>query len=258
MRRLSGGVAVLSAALVIPGALSAVAPAAAQQEPQAKASLAPAALEALRGMGAYLRTLKAFQVEAATTDEDVLEDGQKVQYDGRATILARIPDGLRAEVSNDRFDRMFFYDGRSFTLYGRRLNLFATVSAPSTLGKLADLLDSEHGITVPLVDLFRWGSEGWTTDGITGALDLGPASVAGTTCEQYAFRTDEIDWQVWIQKGDYPLPRKLVITTRTDEARPQRTAVFTWNLAPSYNGAAFTFDPPEGAARVVLAKAAGQ
>ncbi len=48
-----------------------------------------------------------------------------------------------------------------------------------------------------------------------------------------------------------------MITTRSDEARPQHTAVYTWNLAPSFNDAAFTFDPPAGAGRVILARAAG-
>jgi hypothetical protein len=256
MKRLAVGAAGIAVALSL-----AAAPAPAQQPPAPappRAALEPAALDALKSMGAYLRSLKAFQVQAATTDEDVLDDGQKVQYDGRATILARMPDGLRAEVSNDRFDRMFFYDGRTFTLYGRRLNLFATIPAPATIGTLADQLDAEYSLTVPLVDLFRWGSDGWNTDGITGAVDLGPASVAGTTCQQFAFRTDEVDWQIWIQKGDFPLPRKLVITTRTDEARPQHTAVFTWDLAPSFSADAFSFDPPEGAGRVQLARAAGQ
>ena len=85
-------------------------------------------------------------------------------------------------------------------------------------------------------------------------MDLGPSAVEGTTCQHYAFRQDDIDWQIWIQKGEYPLPRKLVITTKTDEARPQHTAVYTWNLAPSFNDAAFTFDPPAGAGKVVLAE----
>ena len=67
----------------------------------------------------------------------------------------------------------------------------------------------------------------------------------------------DVDWQIWIQLGDYPLPRKLVITTKTDEARPQHTSVFTWDLAPSYNDAAFTFVPPAGALRVALPGAAG-
>jgi len=98
----------------------------------------------------------------------------------------------------------------------------------------------------------RWGSPGWSASGITSASDVGPAVVAGTTCEQYAFRQQDIDWQLWIQQGDHPLPRKLVITSRDDEARPQHTAVYTWSLAPSFNEGAFTFEPPKGAARVVL------
>jgi hypothetical protein len=220
----------------------------------AKATLDSGAMSALQGMGAYLRTLKTFQVEAATTNEDVLEDGQKTQYDGTVNILATMPGRLRADVSNERNERMYLYDGKSFTLFAKRLNYYATVPAPATIWQLANKLDDDYGIGIPLADLFRWGTPGWSTEHITGATDLGPSAVQGTTCQHYAFRQDEIDWQIWIQKGDNPLPRKLVITTKTDEARPQSTAVYNWNLAPSFNDAAFTFDPPAGAGKVVLAE----
>ncbi len=250
MKRIGHVGAVLAVAL-----FAAALPAHAQAPAAAPVTaLEPAALAALSSMGAYLRTLKAFQVEAAVTDEDVLDDGQKVQYGGTSTILARMPNGLRAEVSNDRHERLFLYDGKRFTLFGKRLNFFATVPAPPTIGQLADTLDAEYGLSVALADLFRWGPPGWTTEGITAATVIGPSVVGGTTCAQYAFRTDEIDWQIWIQKGDFPLPRRLVITDRTDEARPQHTAVYTWNLAPSFNDAAFTFAAPAGAGQVVLAK----
>ena len=82
---------------------------------------------------------------------------------------------------------------------------------------------------------------------------MGPGEVGGTTCQHYAFRQEGADWQIWIQKGDFPLPRKLVITTMTDPARPQHSAIYTWNLAPSVNDAAFVFTPPTGARRIVLA-----
>jgi hypothetical protein len=226
----------------------------AQQAAAAKATLDSGAMSALQSMGAYLRTLKTFQVEAATTNEDVLEDGQKTQYDGTVTILARMPGNLRAEVSNERNERMYLYDGKSFTLFAKRLNYYATVPAPATIGQLANKLDDDYGLGVPLADLFRWGTPGWSTEAITGATDLGPSAVQGTTCQHYSFRQDDIDWQIWIQKGESPLPRKLVITTKTDEARPQHAAVYTWNLAPSFNDAAFTFDPPQGAGKVVLAQ----
>jgi hypothetical protein len=245
MRRLSRTLAALAVA-------GAAVPALAQQAP----AVEPGAMAALQGMAAYLRTLKSFQVDVATTDEDVLDDGQKIQYSGTTTILARMPNGLRADVANDRRERMYLYDGKTFTLFAKRLNYYATVPAPPTVGQLADTLDEKYDVTVPIVDLFRWGTPGWSTDDIKGAMDVGPSTVEGVTCQQYAFRQDDIDWQIWIQKGDHPLPRRLVITTKTDEGRPQHTAEYTWNLAPSFNDAAFVFDPPEGAGKVVLAKAA--
>ena len=249
MRRREYLGAVLATAMVV-----AAAPAHAQTTAAAKPAIEPGAMAALQSMGAYLRTLKTFQVEAVTTNEDVLEDGLKTQYAGTVNILARMPDRLRADVSNERVDRMYLYDGKSFTLFAKRLNYYATVPAPPTIGQLAEKLDENYGIGVPLSDLFRWGTPGWSTEGITAARDLGPSDVLGTTCQHYAFRQDDIDWQIWIQKGDNALPRKLVITTKTDEARPQTSAVYTWNLAPSFNDAAFTFDPPAGAGKVVLAE----
>ena len=221
---------------------------------QESAAIDPAAMTALRSMGTYLRTLKAFQVESATTDEDVLDDGQRIQYAGVTNILARMPNGLRAEVKSDRHERMFLYDGKSFTLLARRMNYYATIPAPPAIGQLADMLDEKYAFTIPLEDLFRWGAPGWNESQITGSMDVGPSDVSGTTCEQYAFRQADIDWQIWIQRGDFPLPRKLVITTKTDDARPQHTATFTWNLAPSFNDAAFVFDPPADAHRIVLAE----
>ncbi len=214
----------------------------------------PAAISALQQMGAYLRSLGAFQVEAVTTDEDVLDNGQKIQYAGVTNIVAKLPSRLRAEVNNDRFERMYFYDGAKFTLFAQRPNYYATVPAPAKIVDLADNLQSSYGFSVPLEDLFRWGSPGWNPANITAAMKAGPSVVLGTTCEQYAFRQSDVDWQIWIQRGDFPLPRKIVITDRMDEARPQHVAVYTWNLAPSFNDAAFVFQPPPDAQRVVMPK----
>jgi len=212
----------------------------------------PAAMDALDRMGAYLQTLTAFQVKATTQREEVLDNGMKVQYTAVADLLARKPDGLRVDVSGDRQQRQFFFDGKDFTLWAPRVRYYASVPAPPTIGELADRLAEKFEIELPLVDLFRWGATEEGRRAVTAAVDLGPGSVEGTTCGHYAFRQDGLDWQIWIQKGDYPLPRKLVLTTTTDEARPQFQATYTWNLAPSFNETAFTFDPPADAHRIVL------
>jgi hypothetical protein len=213
------------------------------------------AMAALTSMGTYLRSLKAFQVTAVVTKDDVLDDGELIQFDTNVNLLARMPDRLRVEVTSVRQHRLYFYNGTEFTLYAQRVNYYATVPAPATVGKLADVLDDKYGIQLPLEDLFYWGGPQSKISEIKGAIDVGPTEVGGVTCEQYAFRQPGLNWQIWIQQGEFPLPRKLVISTLTDEARPQYSSVLNWNLAPSFNDAAFTFDPPSDAQKIVFATA---
>ena len=212
----------------------------------------PDAVAALDHMGAYLMTLKTFQVEVASEREDVLDDGLKVQYAGITNLVARRPDRLRVTVSSDRQERQYFYDGKEFTLWAPRVSYYATVQAPPTIGELASALEEKFGVEMPLVDLFRWGTKDATKAGITAAEDIGPSKIGDTDCQHYAFRQEGLDWQIWIQSGDFPLPRKLVLTTTTDDARPQYQATYTWNLAPAFDDADFTFDAPADAHRIVF------
>jgi hypothetical protein len=218
----------------------------------------PAAIKALDAMSAHLRTLKSFQVESSTTTDEVLEDGLAIQYSANVNFLVQMPSRLRVDVTSDRNDRRYVYDGKTFTLYARRIGYYATVPAPGTLRELDDVLSETYGIDLPLADLFRFGSPRWNADGIKAAKDLGPGAVDGTSCQHYAFRQDEVDYQIWIQKGEFPLPRKVVITTTSDASKPQYSATYRWNLAPSFNEEAFTFVAPGDAKKIVLAAASQQ
>jgi hypothetical protein len=180
----------------------------------------PGAIKALEDMSTYLRTLKAIQVHVVTSRDEVLEDGQNVTFSGTVDMIAERPNRLRAEVITDKQHRMYFDDGKTFSVWARRANFYATIPAPPTLRELSDTLTDRYNLELPVADLFHWG-EGESTEGIVGASDLGASQVDGTTCEHYAFRQEGADWQLWIQQGDYPLPRKLVITTTTDPARPR-------------------------------------
>ena len=50
-----------------------------------------------------------------------------------------------------------------------------------------------------------------------------PARISSTTISVTTtpFARAKVDWQIWITTGSKPLPRKVVITNRADEARPQ-------------------------------------
>jgi hypothetical protein len=220
---------------------------------QQPSAVEPAAVAALDEMGAYLRSLKAYQVNAATSTQEVLTNGQKVTFHSETHVLARMPDRLRVSVQGDKRNRLYVYDGKQFTMLARSANYYATTPAPPTVPQLADALEDKLGVEMPLADLFRWGGPQSQAAAITSAMFVGISGVDGMSCGHYAFRQPGLDWQIWIQQGDHPLPRRLVLTTTTDDARPEYAATLDWNLAPSFNDATFTFIPPDGANRVVFA-----
>ena len=126
-----------------------------QASAQGDSNIDPDAMEALNKMGAYLRSLKAFQVDSEVTNDDVLEDGQILTDNKTNTLLAVSPNLLRAELKSDDKDVFLFYDVKNFTVYGKLVNYYATVPAPSTTAQLVDKVDNDYGIEIPLVDLFK-------------------------------------------------------------------------------------------------------
>src|SRR5258708_6505455 len=97
------------------------------------AKVEPQALDALKKMGAYLRTLGAFEIKADTLTDTVLDNGQTVQFAGTANYSVRKPNGFVITVADDRKVRQYNYDGKSFTVFSPRMGFYATVPAPPTI-----------------------------------------------------------------------------------------------------------------------------
>ena len=79
---------------------------------------------------------------------------------------------------------------------------------------------------------------------------VGKGVVDGARCDHLAFRSQDVDWQIWIQEGPNPLPRKYVITSTQVAGTPQFVTVMKWNTAPAVTGATFAFTPPRGASKI--------
>ena len=52
---------------------------------------------------------------------------------------------------------------------------------------------------------------------------IGRGVVDGVECEHLAFRNQDTDWQLWVEVGSKPIPRKYVITSKAVAAAPQYT-----------------------------------
>lgn len=237
----------------VSAAAQAAAPAASTTPPAA--AVDPAALKALEVMGAYLRTLTAFEMKADILADEVTADGRKLQIGSTVTYKARRPSQLTIDTVSDRKLRKLYYDGKQLTLYAPRVGYYAQAPAPPTIRETLDVLYEKYGVEVPLEDLFRWGEPGDSRDALTQGFYVGPARIGGVETDQYAYSTGDVDWQVWITRGDKPVPRKIVITSLFDDAQPQFSATMDWNTAPSLKAADFTFTPPADAKSITFADA---
>jgi hypothetical protein len=214
----------------------------------------PASIEAIKNMGEHLQTLDRFQVSSEVTGEWVLADGQKLQRTAVAELDVDRPNRLHARMYSSRSERELIYDGNHATLYmpTPAQKFYSTVELAGSLGELIDGLEERYAVQVPLTDMFRWGTPAASFDKIESAMNAGQDYVGEDLCNHYAFRQADIDWQIWITTGSKPVPRKLVITDRLDEARPQSISVIEWQLEPAFEDAVFEFIPPVGAIQVEL------
>jgi len=222
------------------------------QEAKAPPAIDPAAIAALNKMGEFLRKHSAMQINATTSTDEPLESGQMVRIDDQVQLSIRRPDRLRVNRVSERKTREFFFDGKTFTMFAPRTGYYTQFPAPPNLQQLVELLGRRYGIDLPLADLFFWGTDKSGVADIRAAINMGPSTVAGAKCDQFAFRQRDVDWQIWIQQGAEPLPRKLVVTNTQDPARPQHQVDMAWTMNPTLDEKLFTFVPPKNALPIAI------
>jgi hypothetical protein len=214
----------------------------------------PEAVAALRRMSAYLMTLNTAAITSKGSIDLVTDAGQRIQLDGVTTYKMRKPNGFVIDYDSDIKKRRFLYDGAAFTVYAPTTGHYATVPAPATNREVLDTLYTKYGIALPLEDLFLWGDPKSNREAaLKSASHAGTATLDGTETDHYAFREKDVDWEVWIQQGDQPLPRKLVIVDRTSVARPTFIARLDWKVNPTFSNADFAFVPDKDAQKIDLA-----
>jgi len=239
----------LAMSIAAPGTHAQTAPAAAAP---AASAVDPASVQALKDMGAFLQTLKRFHVESEVTGERVLSDGQKLQHTATAKMDVERPNKIRARMRSSRSEREIFYDGKTVTLYTPAQKYYSTVAFTETIGGLINKLEERYGVELPMSDLFLFGTPAAPLDKLESAMNAGQDFIGDELCDHYAFRQAKIDWQIWIATGSNPLPRKVVIANRADEARPQSVSLIDWNLKPTFKESVFKFTPPKGATRIEI------
>jgi hypothetical protein len=180
----------------------------------------------------------------------VLHSGQKLQFDNGASASVLRPNKLVARRKGDLVNQAFYYDGKRLTLYNSDQKYYATVAAPDTVEAMLDYARESLDVIAPAGDLLYRNAFEILMRDVKSGFVVGKAVVAGVRCDHLAFRNVDVDWQIWIQEGAKPLPRKFVITSTQVAGAPQFAVVMTnWDTAPKLAEGTFAFAPPKDANR---------
>jgi len=211
----------------------------------------PAATRTLKRMTDYLGGLQKFSVHTKNTLEDELESGHRIDLDVSASVLVSRPNELFAERKGDLIDQMFYYNGKTLTLYNPSDKVYATESAPGTIEETLDFARESLGLVVPVADLVYRNAFPLLMQDVNLAVVVGKAVIGGVKCDHLLFSRPGVDFQVWVADSGNPLPYKYVVT---DTGTPARLSISTvmsdWNVTPAATDSRFTFVPPPGTKQI--------
>jgi hypothetical protein len=209
----------------------------------------------LQQMCDYLKSLPQFSFQAEVTDDRVYLGGKKLQFSHDLSVLVRRPDRLRVNwegvVEGKPEIKQFFFDGQTMTLYDKNQNVYGAIDAPGTLDAALAKANQDFGLRVSLADLAATNLYDLITKNVKNSLYIGRNQVRRIVCQHLAFDKDKVHLQFWIEAGDKPLLRKIVITQKTLPGSPQWTAYLSdWNVSPQLQDDLFHFEPPQGAQKI--------
>jgi hypothetical protein len=207
----------------------------------------------LKAMTDYTAAQKSISATFDSDIEIVTPELEKVQFTSSGKLQLARPDKLRVSRTGGYADVQLVYDGKTVSIYGNNAKAYAQVDLAGTVDQLVDLIQAKSGAAMPGTDLLLSNAYDELMSKVILAQHIGQGVIDGVECEHLAFRGVDTDWQIWIESGARPVPRKYVITSKTVAGAPQYTLrIKDWKTDPVADADAFVFKPSADATKVDL------
>ena len=211
------------------------------------------ARQLFKAMTDYVAAQKAIAFDYDATLEVVTKDRQKLELASSGTVSLVRPDKIRTTRSGGFVDIETLFDGKTLTFLGKNKKVYTQVEVPGSLDHLANELQKKFDRPLPAADLFLSNAHGELMAEVTDVKDLGSGVIGGIECDYLAFRTKDVDFQIWIAQGASRHPCRYVITSKQIADGPQYTIQLrNWKTGGDVATTDYVFKPPAGARQINL------
>ena len=212
-----------------------------------------AAKALVKAMSDYMAAQQAISFSFDTDLEIVTKDKQKLALASSGTVTLKRPDELHVTRRGGFADIEAIFDGKTLSLIGRNANVYGQVDVPGSIDHLIDELRDKYHRPVPGADLLQSNLYDALMPLVTDAKDLGSGVIGGVECDHLAFRTSEVDWQIWIAQGARPYPCRYVITSKLVDDGPQYSVrIQDWKTGSDVKSDDFSFKNATNAKKLEL------
>jgi len=207
----------------------------------------------LKSMSEYVGSQTAISFEYDAILEVTTFEDQVLALASSGSVTLNRPDKIHTTRSGGFVDVESLFDGKTLTLLGKNLNIYTQIEVPGTIDHLVDELKNTYNRPLPAADLLLSNSYDELIHDVTDVKDLGSGVIGGVECDTFAFRTDEVDWQIWIAQGEHPYPCRYVITSKLIANAPQYSIqTRNWKTGTNVAAGDFQFKNPTNAEQVEL------
>jgi hypothetical protein len=217
------------------------------------------ALDVLKSMSTYTESLDQVVISGVSFTDARLDGGLMVSNTTEVKISIDRPGSLRIS-SFDGAQKMeiFFHDG-TLTVFNTQNKFYAQADIPNEIEAALEFALEELDVEAPLMDLIYADVSTHLIGSMETVLYLtDQARVGGSDCHHIAIRGPESDVQIWVEEGDRPVPRKIMITSKWEGGSPRYTANMNWVTDPKIDQETFEFKAPEGSQNIGFALSAKQ
>jgi len=221
--------------------------------PSAQAQKADDAAQILKSMSDYVASQKNISLTYDSDIEVITSEVEKIQFTSSGKVVLSRPDKVRASRTGGYADFEIVFDGKTVSGLGKNVNAYAQLESAGSIDQLIAKLRGMSLLTAPGADLLGSHIFDDLMADVIVAKHIGQGVIDGVECEHLAFRDLDVDWQLWVEVGARPIPRKYVITSKGVGGAPQYTLrIKEWKTDAPVSADAFTFTPPPGAKKVAL------
>lgn len=206
-------------------------------------------------MSEFLVKQEALSAGFDATLDIVTADLMKVSFASSGALNLKRPDHVRVARKGGIADVELVYDGKVISAYGKNLNVFTRYSLEGKIDDAIDALRFEFELELPAADLLSSNPYESMMSNVVSSVALGTGVIRGQDCDHVAFRTAEVDWQIWVAQGDRPFPCRFTITSKLTIHSPSYSIEFhDWKSGPDVAADDFQLTTAADAKEVAIAE----